>query len=881
MRTIKPMRLGLLTRPYLHMRQHQVGVAVMAFASMEDAPALLMDAEMWRLAQERLDEDETVDLGIPKPCAEFLVSGRAFAHNATDFGCCAVRARVGDLEKALIVSGNRHWHDGRASAAEPVDGTPLDWKHTYGGQGYEENPVGTGLSRDESGRLPLPNVEPLEGRIERPGDEGTPVSFGPVSPVRPRRFSRVGGFDPSWLENGFPGLPDTLDPHFFNTASEDQWLVGQTELPPGLDYELWNWHPEHACLSGNLPSWRARCFIVRGDADTAVTPDSLEEVAMRCTTVWFFPEQERMLLVYHGVISVKTDDGSDVAFIMPALESAQESDRDLAYYARVLRQRLPRETGSLYAFRDTDLAPPATLRSIPGMDESGGVMSSPSAVNQQQRARDMREEMLERATQAGHKPEDYGLDWDMSDAEFSLNDLPEMARKMRRETRMGKARLLREQRQAKATVDKSFPDDPVARSKAQDLLDDVSLPPGGPPKHDQQTGMANLLGMARQAQSERDAAILPDDVMQLMEGVQEQAREAYRVAAHHQRPAEQAPGGRSVRMRRRVQTLMEGSRNLSGLDLTGIDLSGLDLSGAQCRGTWMEGADLSGTKLVGADLSEAVLTRALLRDTDLRGANLRKTNMGALLAVGACFEEASFAETVLDEAVFTECLFRRAAFDDCQAAKVEYSGCSFEDARLRNVMFWQETRLVRTQFNRAVMEKVTFLDCTLEALDYVDASLLSCVWMQTEAWAPSNFAGARMTSCCAVAADFSESNFSGAVLKECSLRETPLARACFDGARLDTCDLSAADLSDSSFVRADARDSLFMSADLKGADLREADLIDALMQKSDLRFADLSRANLFRTDISQSLRDDSTQTAGAYVKQVKTLPAAPSDQGLT
>src|SRR5690606_7212052 len=96
---------------------------------------------------------------------------------------------------------------------------------------------------------------------------------------------------------------------------------------------------------------------------------------------------------------------------------------------------------------------------------------------------------------------------------------------------------------------------------------------------------------------------------------------------------------------------------------------------------------------------------------------------------------------------------------------------------------------------------------------------------------------------------------------------------------LENCDFSYAYLRDASLVRTDARNSLFMGADLMGVDFRDAELIDALMQKSDLRFSDLSGANLFRADISQSLRDDSTRTAGAYVKLAKTLPAAPASRG--
>ncbi|RYF57990.1 MAG: DUF2169 domain-containing protein, partial [Comamonadaceae bacterium] len=99
MRVIKPLRLGLLTRPYSLRGQHRLGVSVMAWATLSEAAVLLPESEMWEAAQSVLDEDEALDLGIPKPCGEFLVSGRAWAHDPAQTGTCAVSVRVGSLEK--------------------------------------------------------------------------------------------------------------------------------------------------------------------------------------------------------------------------------------------------------------------------------------------------------------------------------------------------------------------------------------------------------------------------------------------------------------------------------------------------------------------------------------------------------------------------------------------------------------------------------------------------------------------------------------------------------------------------------------------------------------------------------------------------------------
>src|SRR5690606_5243281 len=115
-------------------------------------------------------------------------------------------------------------------------------------------------------------------------------------------------------------------------------------------------------------------------------------------------------------------------------------------------------------------------------------------------------------------------------------------------------------------------------------------PPGGPPNIKGNAGMMRLRSLAREAEARnpRGEGMSLAQVEAMQDKAQAQLAMLYQKSAHHQPPALSALGGRSVRMRRRVQSLMQGSRNLSGLDLTGVDLSGLDMSHARCHGTWME-----------------------------------------------------------------------------------------------------------------------------------------------------------------------------------------------------------------------------------------------------------------------------------------------------
>ena len=882
MRVIKPLRLGLLTRPYSLRGQHRLGVSVMAWATLSEAAVLLPESEMWEAAQSVLDEDEALDLGIPKPCGEFLVSGRAWAHDPAQTGTCAVSVRVGSLEKSLIVSGDRQWTGGASGKpaigpAQPVVGVPVDWHHTYGGKDVEENPVGVGA--DAASRA-LPNVEPLEGRMTRPGQPGVPVSFGPVSPIRPRRFARAGKYDEKWLTHGFPGLPDTLDPHFFNTASPDQWWTGQDGVDSALDYDIWNMHPTQARLSGRLPDWRARCFVIRAQpkAVPQAAPDlidrvaSLESVALRLTTVWFFPDRERVLLMFQGSCTCATDDGADIELIMPALEDAGATGRPDAHYRQTLANRLEPEHGALYALRDSDLVPAHAMRDMMTEGSGGDAMNRPQVVNQRERGRLLREDMLQRAQAMGHDAAEYPLEGEMPGL-ATLDDLPHYVRGMRRRTREAKVRMGRAQRENDARLSETFA--PESKQSMAQLKQDAKAPPaGGPPTFGAPGAEAELLDQARQADAAPDSPMSVQALQATIAQARHDLSQLYRHAAHHQAPAEQAPGGRSKRMRRRVETLMQGSRDLSGLDLTGVDLSGMDLSAARAHGVWMEGANLSGVSLAGTDLLNAVLTRAELAGTCLDGTNLTGANLGHVQATSATFMGARFDATVLDGAQLSGCDLSQSRWSDCMPAGATLIDCVLAQAELDNVVFWQDARLARCRFDTARLNRVVWLDCTLEALAFHEAALVACAWVQVDFESPLHLAHARLETCCAVDCDLSGAVFTDAHLTSCNFRGLLMDHADFSRARLMSCDLSQASLRQAVFQAADAKESLFMGCDLTAADFRDADLIDALMQKSDYRLTDLRGANLFRTDISQSRLDDSTRTTGAYIKQVKTLPRA-------
>ena len=78
MKTIKPQKLGLLTRCYEHEQQFFLGVSVLAFIPLTTEPALLSEVDLWKFCAAELGKEAILDSGIPKSRPEFLVTGKAF-----------------------------------------------------------------------------------------------------------------------------------------------------------------------------------------------------------------------------------------------------------------------------------------------------------------------------------------------------------------------------------------------------------------------------------------------------------------------------------------------------------------------------------------------------------------------------------------------------------------------------------------------------------------------------------------------------------------------------------------------------------------------------------------------------------------------------------
>lgn len=347
MKIFKEKQHSFFPRPFGIRDKLYLSVGVMVFFDLNDPSGLLTEQELWKTLPGELGPKPILDQGIPKPRGEVLVTGSCFAPRGTSRPASQVRVRVGEVDKALNIFGDRYWKNGLITQAENFVEMPIVWANAFGGQGYEKNPLGKGIHKVPlpcgGEAVPLPNLELPAQQIGSPGQTPDPAGFGPLDLMWPQRAKKNGTYDEKWKTERWPYFPDDMNYEFFNMASEDQFAQGYFEGGEGVAIE--NMHPDLRVIQSSLPRLRMRCFVTR---DTAFKPhtfpagplpshqlketDEFREVSTRLETVWLFPHILRGLLIYRGTTEVADEEGGDVLRVLIRHEDKGEPPKPIEHY---------------------------------------------------------------------------------------------------------------------------------------------------------------------------------------------------------------------------------------------------------------------------------------------------------------------------------------------------------------------------------------------------------------------------------------------------------------------------------------------------------------------------------------------------------------------
>jgi uncharacterized protein YjbI with pentapeptide repeats len=326
------------------------------FALRDGAPALSCDEPDPLRGDVYVDDDPDKallygsDLAFFKPRCDVTLVGHAHAPRGTATAV-QVAFRLGSGPEALSrvanVLGDRTWKKALGvalapSEPEPFDKLPLTWERAFGGPAHPANPVGQG---HKSATLPdgtqrLPNIESAERPIRSPGDSPEPWAFGPVAPGWRARARFQGTYDRSWLATRWPYFPGDFDWLAAQHAPQEQRIA-----PPPADapYELRGLSARAQTLRGSLPGLVARCFVEQRGPDGG-DGGGFHELPLTLDTVHFESDQEKVILVWRGLLQVSAEGAPELAALfvtteplggpLLSLEEARERMLDAALRGR-------------------------------------------------------------------------------------------------------------------------------------------------------------------------------------------------------------------------------------------------------------------------------------------------------------------------------------------------------------------------------------------------------------------------------------------------------------------------------------------------------------------------------------------------------------------
>jgi uncharacterized protein YjbI with pentapeptide repeats len=886
MKTLKPLRLGVMTRPYENERRYYLSVSVLVFFPFDEPNRLLPEISMWKLVGGELGPEGVLDEVMPKASAEVLLSARAFPPNGPQ-PSCQVRLQMGPVQRQLYIFGDRKWTLTGPTDPEPFTEMPIVWSRAFGGEGFAKNPIGKGFKpvRTDAGEShPLPNVESPKQIIKSQRDRPDPASFGPLDLSWPQRTSLAGTYDDRWLKERYPGYPADFDWTFFNVAPEGQRFTGF--LKGGEEFVLENMHPTKATLRGRLPTGRARVFLeMRGGKETGAT--ELCDVPTRVDTVWLFPHYERGVVIHRGVVPVTEDDAADVINLLAAYE-AEGSPKPLEHYRTALAERLDTKKAAMVVMRDRDLLPEMPQRGEHADEEvsdMADLLTTDRLVLEnarrgtQKRIDEAREEIQKNFAQheqlEGQSPDFSGLPEkvpELPPMKTSLDDLPDVIEAALKEAEEAKKKAEAEAVQIEARAramceeQKLDYDTLVADAKEQDRKAKRRFSAKAQIEH-----MEELVKLAENAgfdASDIRATLADPGLVQKLVSLEEQINEAYRRFAHHLAPT--LAEGEGITAAELERGAREG-KTFAGRDFTNADLSGLDLHGIDLEGAFLEGARLGGTNLTGANLKQALMARADLTGARLCGADMSNANAGSAILKDADLSGALLNRAVLAKADLTGAKLTGARLDGTDLGEALIVNADLTGVFASNLMLLK-AHLEDVILRRADLTKTVFVEGTLRRVDLSEATCAGTVFMSVQGEG-TKFDRADMRSARFVKeASFPRSSFVNARMEAANLRGADLTGSDFSNADLTRADLSEARLEGANLARIRANDALFIRTDLRRANLEQAVLMQAILQKARVDGASFKDANLFRADAMRMRGDKDTSFSGAFVKRVRNVP---------
>lgn len=921
MRVIKPLQQGLLFRTLVKDKRYYLAVASLNYFPFHNPTALGMEMEMWETISNSLYPGAIFDPCIPKVQSEVFMVGKCYAPGGKPAKRLFVDLDIGPIIKRVVVTGNRFWKRGERqeglfsrvvgsdwemSEPEPFTEMDIGWKNAFGGEGYAENPMGkgylpTGMSPSLDHTNPLPNIERPEWMVSAPNSIADPAGYGPIDIAWPQRAGKYGKkYDKKWERERYPEPAVDMDPTYYNAAPMDQQLK-RVFFEGDERFVITHMHPDKARLESRLPQVRPRCFTLQ----TGGKRERWREIGLHPETVWLFPNIERGVMIYRGLIEIDTFYGVDVDVLLLAWELKNGRTRSAEDYRKSVSLRLNEETEDDWLVREDDLSPPEGIpeeEPIFVKADDAPLDFGPLVEREKKEFNSYIQQVKDQLTAAGLDPSTY-----LSGVSFpqitlpnppkleKLSDVPKVlewfkseeakleadAKKIQKQSKFyGKTKEeVRAKVEAKAreickatghdydeimakqskplSTQEAFKKVTKGLQDTKNEIADMSVPDGkigGISKAEQLAKFDDMLSTTEEMKEKLEAALNDPRI-----------KEAELAVGHAADPPEKPSAETLGKRRDWVVQRYEAGEGCEDADLSWVDLSHLSLSGLNLKGAKLDSACLVGTDLSGADFSKAILARADFSNAILTTAKFNGANLGKGVFSGADLTGATLEDVTLEDSFFTKSKMTDVCISTDMCADSNFQKADLSHATL------VEFDCVDTDFCSAVfvganLTKASFTGCKMVGADFSRANLQETSFTEVNA-AYTKFEQAEMKDTSIhLDSDFSNTTFSHIKSDGLNFSQTKMIDAIFTFAILKEADFGESTLVRANLKQVIARDASFTDADLTDANLHGADLMNASLQSAILRRADFTDAHLFGADLLFAQMDE-TIFSGAVVKR--------------
>ncbi len=901
----KPLGINLIPHPFMEGGQQFLSFGCAIGFPMAQTNVVLAEVDVWQTILPVLGSQACIDLGFPKPQGEWLLCGKSHAPDHKESESWQAQVQIGSLTKKLQMHGPRNYDNNKLSKALPVTQVEMSWANTWGGPEILDNLHGCGTAQANE-KVQVPCIEYPHAPWKSPQGHNEVAGVLPLDIQHPLRQKHIGTYDEDYLKKYFPGYAQDFNRQHFNLAPKDQqlnvyWKGNET-------YELKHWHPDQSLIQGKLPGLRCALWAAKKG-------QVFQSVPMQLSTVWFFPNQLTMVLVFHGCIDVDTLDGSDVERIITGMESMAQPAFDRDHYEAVWKIRTQRDAeNALASLDDQTLMPPGWTLHFEALQKALEKLKNNPVFEKQNKAmkahwQDALDKLEHQKNQLDSKnskdahvheqiQKKINEQLDKLEANQIVSqpsqDIAELNQQFKKLINSNKevlktalAQTKHELADAKSKLNDSFSKldsfkeeiafkkshlDDISAEKIKQQLNELNKLLATPSPHltpaDKERAL-NALKKIDEFLQKQSSQLQPDGLtatLELMKAYGSLAKplpfdsntpsieEIEQWQASFEMPSFQQP---TQPLHEAPTHIWKPNSELTNATGFKLDLKNRDLNGVKWRSMTM----------IDCDLSQSVLDKAELHQChfimcDFTGSQLKELKLHQVKFTACRLTHVQAVGMNCNESQFINCELDMSSFENSQwLSSVILKGSCVDT-------YWHQAQLKRTVFNEMGFGQSDFTSIIASGTAWIGCQLDKST-LQKSKLEKCNFVNSQMPKI-----------WTQAQLSLMSLRGAKLNDSQWQEAKLDGVDMSEADLSGADFSKSYAKQVQWVHTNFTGAKFNEAKLSMSLFMHGNLQNTSFEKSQiencwLGKTNNHEAIGLDSAVTTGSTFhprKEVLTTP---------